>query len=150
MGKTPTEIEAQLGPVRAGPGGGRSGAAAARGRSWKSIFFLKLSKFWTRWARRMVDTVLENWDVVLSNERSLVNICWPFWSTNWLWITYNFGKKRDFGKTWCCHVVNISQQMLTKIVLTKSLMPQPPKNVPGVPQSILDSFLISCEETQHF
>ena len=40
--------------------------------------------------------------------------------------------------------------MLTKIVLTNSLISQLSKNVSGVPQSILDRFLTSCEETQHF
>ena len=65
-------------------------------------------------------------------------------------MTSKFVQNPEFEKIWSWEKVNTSQQMLVKIVLTKSMMSQLSENVSGVPQSILDRFSTFCEETQHF
>ena len=122
-------------------------------KSWKIMFcqlFLKLATFLTKWVKRMVDTVLETWNVVLLSGDILVNICWPFGSTNDPWSVVKIWENCDFGEISCCHTGNIGQQVLTKLVLIKSMMSQLSKTVSNVSQSFLDRFLTFNKERSRF
>ena len=98
----------------------------------------------------MVDTALETWDVVLLSDDILVNTCWPFWSTNPPWSAVKIWENGHFGHISCCTTGNIGQHVLTKVVLTKSMMHQLSKTVSNVSQLFLDHFITFCKETTYF
>ena len=98
----------------------------------------------------MVDTVLETWDVAILSDDILVNTCWPFWSTNPPWSAVKIWENGDFGHISCCTTGNIGQHVLTKVVLTKSMMHQLSKTVSNVSQLFLDHFITFWKKKMSF
>ena len=73
-----------------------------------------------------------------------------FWSTNPPWSVVKIWENGDFGHISCCTTGNIGQHVLTKVVLTKSMMHQLSKTVSNVSQLFLDHFITFCKETTYF
>ena len=98
----------------------------------------------------MFDTVLETPDALVLIDDISVSICWHFGSTNPRWSVVKIWENGDFGHISCCTTGNIGQHVLTKVVLTKSMMHQLSKTVSNVSQLFLDHFITFCKETTYF
>ena len=86
-------------------------------------------------------TVLESWDIMFFTKATLVNICWPLLTNSW---NENSSKSWFFAKfTYLqSQIYDISsQQVLTKIILMKSMRSQLSKTVPDVILSSSEHFL---------
>ena len=85
--------------------------------------------------------VLESWDIIFFNKATLVNICWPLLtfcgnensSKSWFFAKFLYFQSQ-------IHDIR-SQQVLTKIILMKSMKYQLSKTVPGVILSFPKHFL---------
>ena len=80
-------------------------------KCWKYDQTSKNHKMIIKQDMGMIDTDLESLDIKVSDSETLVNTCWPFYSTKLIGRYANFGQNYDFPRFSCGQMINISQQL---------------------------------------